>query len=531
MSTLVFVCSDKGSPMNIKKLLDHALEDLPHTWESLAEPNADIYTVRSATPGPGEIAPDEGTLCICGPGAASSFGGTAGSFLVVGDQIVAIDKVFPNVAACTQISVEEALGRVVSALSAEARVERARARLIRTQEHCRNVHELLDEAAEIIGNPLILIDQTGRVLAVTKDATEYRSDIAAQENLGYLFLENLEHLRREKVFERASRTEGAYLSRPSDSNHQWLHAVVRIGPVEVAYLSSFSLHRNIDEHDASLVVTLARLVALQLQRTPEFGADKAASYGIFVGELLEGSISSEVILDYRLRLLGWKAHPYCRVAVVRPRAGQLSAYDAKLLTRVLAGLLRDSRWCQRGDSVVYVIGSESSDANLLLGDERLEEALRSCDAVMGLSGPSTSLLETPALADRAARSLRTGEALDYEHRVHLWEDNALFCALLAAGGQVPPMSLCMAEVARLYASGERGHEMLRTLAAYLNCGCNPQKAADKLFVHKNTVVYRIKKLKETHGIDLEDGETRFRAALSLKVLRLIDADGVGPAVS
>ena len=54
---------------------------------------------------------------------------------------------------------------------------------------------------------------------------------------------------------------------------------------------------------------------------------------------------------------------------------------------------------------------------------------------------------------------------------------------------------------------QSGTEMLKTLRTYLRCGGNIKAAADQLCVHKNTVFYRIGKLREDWGLDLADTDT------------------------
>lgn len=54
---------------------------------------------------------------------------------------------------------------------------------------------------------------------------------------------------------------------------------------------------------------------------------------------------------------------------------------------------------------------------------------------------------------------------------------------------------------------QNGTELLKTVRAYLRCGGNMKAAADLLCVHKNTVFYRIGKLREELGVDLAKADT------------------------
>ncbi|MCF0228220.1 MAG: helix-turn-helix domain-containing protein [Parasporobacterium sp.] len=57
-----------------------------------------------------------------------------------------------------------------------------------------------------------------------------------------------------------------------------------------------------------------------------------------------------------------------------------------------------------------------------------------------------------------------------------------------------------------------------TLRTYLECGCNLQLTAQKLFVHKNTALYRINHIKELLGTDLDDGRVREQLMFSFHIM-------------
>ena len=65
---------------------------------------------------------------------------------------------------------------------------------------------------------------------------------------------------------------------------------------------------------------------------------------------------------------------------------------------------------------------------------------------------------------------------------------------------------------------EDGKELIETLKAYFESGSNCNKAASKLFIHSNTVRYRINKIQELCNIDLDDYIERLKLEISLRFL-------------
>jgi hypothetical protein len=65
------------------------------------------------------------------------------------------------------------------------------------------------------------------------------------------------------------------------------------------------------------------------------------------------------------------------------------------------------------------------------------------------------------------------------------------------------------------AQPDRG-ELLGTLDAYLATGCAPGATATSLGIHRNTVLYRIRRILELTELHLEDAEQRFLVQLALR---------------
>lgn len=62
---------------------------------------------------------------------------------------------------------------------------------------------------------------------------------------------------------------------------------------------------------------------------------------------------------------------------------------------------------------------------------------------------------------------------------------------------------------------EMNMELQRTLKAYLDCHCSIMETANRLYLHRNTVRYRIKKCEEMLGNDLSDWDYCFQLQLCL----------------
>ncbi|MBQ6388437.1 MAG: helix-turn-helix domain-containing protein [Mogibacterium sp.] len=65
-----------------------------------------------------------------------------------------------------------------------------------------------------------------------------------------------------------------------------------------------------------------------------------------------------------------------------------------------------------------------------------------------------------------------------------------------------------------------GTRLLETLRTYLETSSSIKDTAEALYLHRNSVIYRIRKIEELCGIDLDDPEVRFRLRLSFHIMQL-----------
>ncbi len=66
-----------------------------------------------------------------------------------------------------------------------------------------------------------------------------------------------------------------------------------------------------------------------------------------------------------------------------------------------------------------------------------------------------------------------------------------------------------------YPQNQTEEELRKTLYTYLFCGSSITKTAESLFVHRNTIKYRLKKCEEILEIDLSEVSNCFQLQLAL----------------
>ncbi|WP_062351658.1 PucR family transcriptional regulator [Herbidospora yilanensis] len=169
--------------------------------------------------------------------------------------------------------------------------------------------------------------------------------------------------------------------------------------------------------------------------------------------------------------------------------------------------------------VVVTTGSPEQRAARLAADfvDRVDGNLHAVVAVAPAGSDISGIVHGKAQADRVLRVMREGHTGLRVARLDDVQTLALVLELrdLAAARDERPGGA----IARLMDYDERNNAgLVETLEAWLDALGDVGKAAGALFIHPNTLRYRLKRVTEVGEIDLTDPEQRFAAMLQLRIL-------------
>lgn len=138
-----------------------------------------------------------------------------------------------------------------------------------------------------------------------------------------------------------------------------------------------------------------------------------------------------------------------------------------------------------------------------------------------LSPPGDGLDASRAGADRALRILRTGSRA----RAARLSDVPVEALLLDLADLADSRSIQIPGPLMTLVDYDQGHDgvLLDTLEAWFDLFGDIPRAADRLHIHPNTFRYRLRRLREVSGLDLDDADTRLAAMVHLRQFREIQS--------
>ncbi|MDP9365697.1 MAG: helix-turn-helix domain-containing protein, partial [Chloroflexota bacterium] len=127
----------------------------------------------------------------------------------------------------------------------------------------------------------------------------------------------------------------------------------------------------------------------------------------------------------------------------------------------------------------------------------------------------------------ARQALALGRRLHGPGHLTRFDDLGVYRLIFAAEGLPELRGLHEETLGPLLAYDRQNNaELIRTLDALFAARGSPKEAAALLGVHRNTVLYRLDRVREITGYDLDDANLRLRLQLALHVhLALFAGDG------
>jgi purine catabolism regulator len=149
------------------------------------------------------------------------------------------------------------------------------------------------------------------------------------------------------------------------------------------------------------------------------------------------------------------------------------------------------------------------------GQEMIESPVR-----CGIGAPAEDLAEWRSSFRQAGQALEMARRLKEERPLY-FPDLSVYRLLLQMEHS-PELRGFEQEILGPLLAYETGKELIYTLEVYFEHNGNLSQTADALFIHRNSLLYRMARIAEISGLDLDNPETRLAVQLALHIHRMFD---------
>lgn len=203
---------------------------------------------------------------------------------------------------------------------------------------------------------------------------------------------------------------------------------------------------------------------------------------------------------------------------------QISLTSKEMIENVFSHIMHTSF----NDSIVFIIEFgyerqkfEEKIENILEKIKRNIQHNYQFSSIIGVSNYKSSLLEVNVGYQEAKTAVKFNRRWYKEDKIMFYNELGVYKALDYIAETDIAKDLYQLYLGDLIAYDEKNNtELLHTLQGLVENNWNMKQAAEKLFIHYNTMKYRVKKIEEILDVDLNDSDQKFNLNLTLKLLQI-----------
>lgn len=272
---------------------------------------------------------------------------------------------------------------------------------------------------------------------------------------------------------------------------------------------------------------LLQYIANQLQQCILGRYSNLVSVNSYIRAAIMSSIEDRDVdssaLKRNLTRIGWGMDDTYQLALIKTRPDSAEKAGNIAVYYTYENLFPDCIAAKNDSNVIIIIHNCSKELmNTALSD--LAEKLVPMQMECGISLQFNDFLQIRTHFNQAEAALRLGQKTECIRHYKDVLPSHLVNTLLSG---VAIKSLCHLSAIKIYEYDiKNGTELLLTLESYLLHNKSLQESASKLFIHRNTMTYRLNSIMKIADIALDDPAERLHILFSCIALRSMDNNGL-----
>lgn len=411
------------------------------------------------------------------------------------------------------------MNELLSVFSYYNRIERELERFTYMQH---GLQEMIGLLSRVCGNPAYVTDEHFHALAMEQanpDLSVYSINWKRIREHGYLPFHVVDSILQNEQWIDLRRSEKPILTETKEFSVPFVISNLRKEGRVRWHLFICELEKYITPADLDLIEAAGTYIEKCLLTGYSYKAAEGHYYDYFLRDVMSGNLLGSQLIQEQLKPLGWTFEGLFCVMELENREED-SLFFELLSTQMekLAGgksfLYREKEDVPYRFMTVFQLPSRQEYSQLLKKLESVLSMMKCRGGISDLYRRFNKLSSYEKQAGRALASLvnadsscclKTFQSIVWEELMQVQEKENL-------ERLVDPLIIEMIEYDQLHHS-----EYAETMQVFLEQERNLIRTSKQLHIHRNTLVYRLEKMKELFAIELDDCECRARYILSFQI--------------
>ena len=401
--------------------------------------------------------------------------------------------------------------------------------LMKASQQGLSVQELLDLACGILGNPIMFVDVALCLICYSNGATEPDEPF---------WKETIEAGHMPQYYVKAVQSNFSDSNRtvilewmPECAKHRIAFAKVFVCNTPVGYIKLLEYNRRFTSADLELMELLCRIVAIEMRSNAQMSEQQQfRKTDVFLLMLLNQKLHDEASIRDRMYLLNIQLRENLFVLCLESEEEMTFPEKNYYVKQVFQDILGTQLCTVYNQQVVFLLDTQKQPESYVAElRDRLTPHLEEHRLRAGISSVFYDLTCFAQSNQEASGTLKIMRKIPLERRFYGYSDLVVY-HIIEASLQLHGLSAFRSAVLLKLAEDSKGksYDLINTLDTYLNCNQDLSCSAKKLFIHYNTMKYRVNRISELTNFDFSDSMAVLHLQLCFAACRLLSPESVLP---
>jgi len=387
-------------------------------------------------------------------------------------------------------------------------------KLLSALAKARGLQSVADVGSRMMGNPVVISDKSWSVLAMAPDE-DISSDREWQEfrNDGMLSISTVSRDVQSGLSVKLTDSDAPFIWENEGGNRRLFSSVI-VGGRNSATISVLELNRPFTEDDLINITMLRDAVSAEMQKDKFLNYTRGMLHEELIENLLEGKAGTPILAEFEMSSTKFGFKKNLCVHVLDIRGFDVENYSVPYIRNYLEKLISDSRAVIYGDNIVLVSSFDRSSEHI---GKALSDFAKSHNIKAGASRIFQDLSDLRFHYNEALAALSIGMHMDSHKNIYSYDEYAIFhIAQLCHDNSdmfIHPKLTLLFKLDR-----ENDSSFADSLYAYLKCNRNITDTANALHIHRNTLIYHLKRIEDLLDISTSDVDLLLHFEMSFRIM-------------
>lgn len=385
------------------------------------------------------------------------------------------------------------------------------------------MNQIAEKTAEIFQAPVTIIDTTYTIIGYSQNFISRVATLNDDTSRGYLPMRVQEFMRTHETtnpHQIQQKTQYFELKEDGDVVGNYL-TFIYINNIRVGSFSVITNNEHIPEYMMALLPEIAFAISLEMQKSSYYLLNKNNLYGRFFEQLQAENLpdnDSELMLRMHIfgyNLLKYRFLIYADISQFFFTSSELTAFADRL-----HALISNNIYTIRENSILFLSSAESPDLSTVLQEQELSCFLHNSNVKIGVSSGFISFEMFKTCISEAVSAVSIGNRISPDKNIYTYDECRTFDIIGLLSASEPLSKFIFPPLMELIGQDQlHGTNLTYTLYLYLKYPHQISEICSRLYIHRNTLYYRLDKIKDILHCELHSSEAIREISFSFNILK------------